>query len=249
MMGWRSREAEDDFENQRREMERERAKKKPNPHAEHEIYREQEYQPAQYTPQKRPLPLGGPPKGIPTPKYPVVGIVITACSIVIPLLIMAVNSAQSNTPIIEAEDYIVTEYADWAAEQLEEEIDLLRTAKAGDFVPFGSEEIWQVLEQQEDRVLLFNLEASNLQGRTRKELLAQMNETDETGGYIWLGQTLFSQEEYRYILETEVGEGMKPQRAFLLTPEQMEQYGVEQPEDTDPSIMIEICPAIWVSTK
>ncbi len=243
-MGWRSREAENDFENQRREMNEERARRKPNPHIDHEIYREQKYLPQEYVPQQKPQRTFQPQTYQPqqtrnTPKNngKIAGIFILVVVVICLLsyLFISIDTNNSNKP----EDSVAA---------AESRLEMLAAANVGDMVLFGSNCWWYVIDKQYDKVLLdWGVQETFAAGKPQ-EMLAQLNELTEHDSGVALFRIELSQMEYNSILDTpiEIDGATYLARVFPLSEEQMKQYGIDVAVDADDTA-VTVRPAIWVS--
>lgn len=116
----------------------------------------------------------------------------------------------------------------------------LRKAEAGDRLIFGRKP-WIVLEKRPTELLLIIEDAIEIFRGNDDELLVRLNNELNFGDKIFLGNLLFTAEEFDHIRKSSDDNYL-----FLLSPEEMAAYGIELPED-DGSALMPVKPAVWVS--
>ena len=116
----------------------------------------------------------------------------------------------------------------------------LAKAEAGDRVHFGYRG-WVVLDREPDAILLILEDEIYLRGEEPEEVRTELNVVADYGDQVGLGEFIFPHAEFDLIRRM-------PDRVFLLTGEQKEQYGIGPPK-LGSYALTPARPAMWVSIK
>jgi len=104
----------------------------------------------------------------------------------------------------------------------------MEDAQAGDTILFGDTR-WVVLEEDPPGAFLLLMENGlSLPPGEVQDYIETVEVYDDDAYTVYMGGVNFTEEEFARILPTQEGNGM-----FLLTPEEMAEYGVEPPEVLD----------------
>jgi len=224
-MAWASRKAEKDFENQRRELDLERARRGPV---------QPEQSPQGQSPAPQPAPGG---KG----NGSAVGLLglLAVLAALVPILVVIYAAQVAQERQGEAVPFAFTqEMPEFTGVTGVAYNYSLEDAIAGDRVRFA-DRFWRVLERQEDLALLLLEDEIYLRGKKPEDIRAELNAVFDYDERVGLGELTFPREDFERIQK-------RPDWVFLLTGEEMEQYGVKPPEGGD-GASAAVRPAMWVS--
>ena len=191
-----------------------------------------------------PVPRPAPPPPAPQPVPPPSGVnkqgfkalVLVLVGVVVLILVLfVVEMAGENANYIYQPDDNDSYYYD---DEITEPVLPLWEARAGDIVYFGNTH-WRVLDEDPPEHLLLLLEYEIY--LEPEEIGSYLNEFEAFSDVVFLGTVEFTIEEFARIAPTAEGKLM-----FVLSPEQLERYGLEPPEIWDEEA-IAVRPAIWVN--